>query len=155
MKAITFFAASTSSRLCCSLTSLTHQESGNSEDPSAYKKDAVSAGVSVIPDVTITTDNYVMANSNGDCNHHRIQKFGGKTLNGNRLPPPMSLRKCVLIDSQCSLQKYSVLHLTNRNSATATTHCGNSAPMTAHCVKKQQNSVVTTKHHLASKISHN
>ena len=90
--------------MCCSLTSL-------SEDTKKEEEEDVS-GVSLIPDVTIT-DTFVHKTPNGDCSSSRKLL---PSVSGGRLPPPMSLRKCVLIDNKCSLQKYSVLHLTSNSS---------------------------------------
>lgn len=75
-----FTLSETSPRLCCSLLALDDKEAETEVEKSS--KD---------PDVTI------LSKANGHCQRQR---------NSGRLPPPMRLKKCVLIDSQCSLHKY-------------------------------------------------
>ena len=84
-----------------------------------------------IPDVTITEQlqplHQPRISQNGDC--HRFRASAASTASGStgsssggRKPLPMSLKKCVLIDSKCSLQKFS-LHKnpsTNHNNTTST-----------------------------------
>ena len=84
-----------------------------------------------IPDVTITEQlqplHQPRISQNGDCQRFRASAAStasGSTgsSSGGRKPLPMSLKKCVLIDSKCSLQKFS-LHKnpsTNHNNTTST-----------------------------------
>ena len=94
-----------------------------------------------IPDVTITEHqqppiqplHQPRISQNGDCQRFRASPASmasGSTgsSSGGRKPLPMSLKKCVLIDSKCSLQKFSLHKNPSSNHNNTTSTCIKSNP---------------------------
>ena len=90
-----------------------------------------------IPDVTITEHLQppiqLRISQNGDCQRFRASAAStasGSTgsSSGGRKPLPMSLKKCVLIDSKCSLQKFSLHKNPSSNHNNTTSTCIKSNP---------------------------
>ena len=94
-----------------------------------------------IPDVTITEQlqppiqplHQPRISQNGDCQRFRASAAStasGSTgsSSGGRKALPMSLKKCVLIDSKCSLQKFSLHKNPSSNHNNTTSTCIKSNP---------------------------